>query len=180
MRHVFGIAAVLAVILFAAQCVVAQESAATLAVRGDVLHPGQWSVADLRQQFAKKIQTVKFTSGADKEQHMGTGVPLVSLLQAATPKTEKVPKHYDLTFLAILEALDHYRVFFSLAELIPTCGRAQAWLIWDMDGKPLSGKEAPFRLVVLSDQGHDRFIYGIASVTLLDGTKIMTQLAAGR
>ena len=180
MRHVFGVAAVFAAILLVAQCVKAQESAATLAVRGDVLKPGQWSVADLKQQFAKEIQTIKFATEADRAQHIGTGIPIISLLQAATAKTEKVPKHYDLTFLVILEAHDSYRVFFSLAELLPACGRAQAWLVWDMDGKALSGKEAPFRLVVLSDQGHDRYIYGIASVTLVDGTKLATQLSAGR
>jgi hypothetical protein len=179
MRNVFGVAAVFVAIFLAAQCVEAQDSAATLAVRGDVLKPGQWSVADLKQQFAKEIQTVKFTSGADKAQHMGTGVPLVSLLLAAAPKTEKVPKHYDLTFLVILEALDHYRVFFSLAELIPTCGRAQAWLIWDMDGQTLSGKEAPLRLIVSSDLGPDRHIYGIAGITLVDGTKLANRLTAG-
>ena len=180
MRRCFGIAAVFAAVLLGAPCGEAQESASTLAVRGDILKPGQWSVADLKQQFAKDIQTVKFTSGADKEQHVGTGLPLVSLLLAATPRTEQVPKHYDLTFLVILEALDHYRVFFSLAELLPSCGRAQAWLIWEMDGKALSSKEAPLRLVVSSDQGHDRFIYGVTSVTLVDGTKLAAQLSAGR
>jgi DMSO/TMAO reductase YedYZ molybdopterin-dependent catalytic subunit len=180
MRNVFGVAAVFAAILLATQCAEAQDSVTTLAVRGDVLKPGQWSVADLKQQFAKEIQTVKFTSGADKEQHMGTGVPLVSLLLAATPKTEKVPKHYDLTFLVILEALDHYRVFFSLAELLPACGHSQAWLVWEVDGKALSSKEAPIRLVVLSDQGHDRYIYGITSITLVDGTKLAARLPAGQ
>lgn len=151
-----------------------------IAVRGDVLKPGQWAAADLKQQFAKEIQTVKFTSGTDKEQHMGTGVPLISLLQAAAPKTETVPKHYDLTFLVILEALDHYRVFFSLAELLPACGHAQAWLIWNVDGKSLSGKEAPIRLIVSSDAGPDRHIYGIASITLVDGTKLASQLISGK
>jgi hypothetical protein len=108
------------------------------------------------------------------------GIPLISLLQEASPKTEKVPKHYDLTFLVIIEAHDLYQVFFSLAELLPACGNAQAYLIWDVDGKPLSANEAPFRLIVSSDRGHDGNIYGIASITLVDGTKLASQLAAGQ
>jgi hypothetical protein len=179
-RNLCGPVMTLAAVVFTAQFVTSQERAATLAVRGDVLKPGPWAVENLKQQFAKEIQTVKFTSGADKQQQVGTGIPLLSLIQAAAPRTEKVPKHHDLTFLVILEARDSYRVFFSLAELLPQCGHAQVWLVWDLDGQPLSDKEAPFRLAVLSDQGHDRYIYGIASVTLVDGTKLATQLAAGR
>jgi len=169
----------LASILFMTLCVFAQQPA-TLVVRGAVFKPGPWSVENLKQQFANQIQTIKFTPAEDQLQQIGTGIPLLALIQTVAPKTEKVPKHYDLTFLVILEARDSYRVFFSLAELLPQCGHAQVWLIWDVGGKPLSGKEAPFRLVVLSDEGHDRYIYGIASVNLVDGNKLANQLAAGR
>lgn len=161
-------------------CASAQDSGEAIEVRGDIIKPRQWPVRDLKQQFAKEIQTVKFTTGTDQSQHTGTGIPLVSLLQAATPKTETTPKHYDLSFLVILEGRDSYRVYFSLAELLPACGHASAWLIVDMDGKPLPDKEAPVRLVVLSDQGHDRYLYGIARITLVDGTKLAGRLSAGR
>ena len=93
---------------------------------------------------------------------------------------EKVPKHHQLTFLVIVEARDSYRAFFSLAELLPECGRTQAYLIWDVDGKPLSGEQAPFRLVVSSDREPDRSIYGIATITLVDGTQLASQLAGGK
>ena len=79
-----------------------------------------------------------------------------------------------------MEARDGYRVYFSLAELTPQCGAAQVFLVWEADGKPLTGKEAPFRLAVTSDQGHDRYIYGITTMTLVDGTKLANQLAGRR
>ena len=154
----------------------AQDSSATLVVRGDIQKPGEWTVQTIRQQFAKQAQAVTFTAG-DKQPGIGTGIPLYSLIQGAAPRTEKVPKHYDLSFLVVLEARDGYRVFFSLAELTPQCGNAQAWLVWEVDGKPLTAKEAPFRLAVLSDQGHDRYIYAISAITLVDGTKLATRLA---
>lgn len=158
----------------------AQDSVPLIDIRGDVLNARQWTVSDLKQKFADELKSIKYTTGTDNEQHTGTGIPLISLLQASTPRTEKIPKHYDLTFLVILEAKDNYRVYFSLAELLPACGHAQAWLILDMDGKALPGKEAPVRLAVLSDQGHDRYLYGISSITLVDGTKLAAQLPSVR
>ncbi len=164
--------------LTAGHSVFAQGPATGLAIRGDVSKPGVWSVDDLKQQFAKEVQTFKFTLGEDKQQKTGTGVPLLSLIKAAELKTEKTPKHYDLSFMVIIEAHDGYRAYFSYAELSPRVGHAEAWLVWDVDGKPLSGKEAPLRLVVSSDRAPDRCIYGIASMTLVDGIKLANQLAA--
>lgn len=161
--------------LLVAHCALAQVVPSTVSVRGDVQKPGEWSVAALKQRFAGQVQTVKFTA-ADRQPAVGRGIPLYSLIQEATPKVEKTPKHYDLSFLVILEARDGYRVFFSLAELTPECGNAQVWLVWESDGKPLPEKEAPFRLAVLSDHGHDRCIYGIATMTLVDGTKLANRM----
>jgi DMSO/TMAO reductase YedYZ molybdopterin-dependent catalytic subunit len=172
MKRSLGFGIIICVFLWMSILGYAQESPASINIRGDILKTRQWAVADFKSQFGKEIKNLRFTSGEDKVEHTGTGVPLLLLLKAAGPKTEKVPKHHDLTFLVIVEALDHYRVFFSLAELQPSCGNARAFLIWNVDGKPLSAKEAPLRLVVLSDQGHDRYIYGIASITLVDGTKL--------
>jgi len=61
-------------------------------------------------------------------------------------------------------------------QMAPQLGQAQAWLIWTVDGKPLSGKEAPLRLVVPSDKSVDRQIYGINKITLVDGIKLANQL----
>ena len=179
MRRISHSIMILVAITFAGHCLPAQ-GADSLVVRGAVLKPGRWSPQDVQQRLASQIQSIKFNTGRDELQHAGKGIPLISLLQEAAPKTEKAPKHYDLTFLVIIEARDSYRVFFSLAELLPTCGNAQAYLIWEMDSKPLTADEAPFRLIVSSDRGHDRNIYAISSITLVDGTKLANQLAAGR
>ena len=159
--------------------VASAEGSASLVIRGAVLKPGRWSPNDVQQEFRDQIQSVTFSTGKDKAKHTGTGIPLLSLLQKAGLKTEKVPKHHELTFLVIVEARDSYRGFFSFAELLPTCGRTQAYLIWDVDGRPLSGDQAPFRLIVSSDQGSDRNIYGIATVTLVDGTQLAGQPVPG-
>jgi hypothetical protein len=164
--------------LIMACSIFAQVPDAGLSIRGDVSKPGFRSVDELKRQFAKEIQTVKFTIGEDKQQKTGTGIPLLSLIKAAELKTEKTPKHYDLSFMVILEANDGYHVYFSYAELSPQLGHAEVWLVWDIDGKPLTGKEAPLRLVVSTDRAPDRCIYGIATMTLVDGIKLANQLAA--
>ena len=168
----------LTIVLAAAHSVFAQAAATGIAIRGDVSKPGVWSVDDLKRQFANEVKTVQFTIGEDKQQKTGTGIPLMSLIKAAELKTEKTPKHYDLSFLVIIEANDGYRVYFSFAEMAAQSGHAEVWLIWDVDGKPLTGKEAPLRLVVSTDRGPDRWIYGIIGMTLVDGTKLANQLAA--
>jgi len=169
-----------AMILTAAPLAAAQERADTVMVRGDVLKPGPWGIEDLKRQFAKEARTVTFTPGTDKPEKTGTGIPLLALIQAAGPRVEKVPKHYDLTFFVILEARDGYRVYFSMAELLPQCGDARVWLVWDSNGKPLTEREAPLRLVVSSDHGRDRYIYAIKTVTLVDGNKLAAGLASGK
>lgn len=163
----------------------AQDPAATLSVRGDVRKPAQWSVEQLKAQFADQIEEVKFTDKLNKSEKTGTGIPLLSLILAADPKVVKDTKwtlydkmHYYLAFLVILEAGDSYLVFFSLGELMPQFGRADAWLLWDVEEKPLSGKEAPLRLVIPTDPMPDREIYGITKITLVDGIKLADQLEA--
>ena len=158
------------------RCIPAQDSALTLSIRGDIQKPAQWSMERLKVQFAGQIQSVKFTAGKDKQPKDGTGIPLLSVIQAAALKTDPRVGHHDLKFLVILEAKDSYQAFFSLAELTPPQGRnTQAFLIWDVDGKPLPEKETPLRLVLTMD-GEARQIHGVTTITLVDGIKLANQL----
>lgn len=162
--------------LFFAALVPAQTST-VLSIGGDVQTPVQWSIEELRTKFAGQIQEVKFTAGKDSQVKTGTGVPLLTLIQAAGLKIDKANKHHDLAFIVILEANDSYRVFFSMPELMARSGgNVPAWLIWSVDGKPLTGKEAPFRLVFSAEQSQDRLIYGVKSITLIDGIKLANRL----
>ena len=176
MRQQLGWLVLVAAVLFPLRCITAQESATTLSIRGDIQKPNQWSVQELKTQFAGQIQAVKFTASMDKAVKVGTGIPLISVIQAAALKTDQRINHHDLKFLVILEAKDSYQSFFSLAELTPSRGGSPlAFLIWDVDGKPLSAKEDPLRLV-LSAGGDARQIYGVIKITLVDGVKLANQL----
>jgi|WetSurMetagenome_2_1015567.scaffolds.fasta_scaffold75259_1 hypothetical protein len=158
----------------------AQEPAAVLSLRGDLQKPVQWSADELKTKFSAQVKEVKFPGGMDKSTHMGTGVPLLTLIQGVQLKTDPAVKHHDLKFLVIVEAHDGYRVMFSLAELMPQGGNAEAWILWSVDGKPVSGKEAPFRLVVPTDKAGDRAIFGVTQIFLADGVKLANQLKANQ
>ena len=140
-----------------------------LEIRGDVQKPRSWSVDDVKKQFAVEIQTRKRTFGPDKRELSSTGIPLISLLKAAEFKTAKTQKHYDLSFLVIIEAHDGYRAWFTFAELAEGEKENPVLLVWEENGKPVPENEAPFRLRA---GGGDRSIYGITRITLVDGVKL--------
>ena len=172
-------------VLIPLNCLSDQDIASTLAIQGSVQKPGQWSVEQLKEQFAGQIQEVKFRGGADYSDKIGTGIPLLSVIKAAEPRVEKETKwtrkdemHRSMVFLVILEASDSYQIFFTLPELMPEFGDDQACLIWDVDGIPLTGKEAPLRLVFSTDKWPDRGIYGIVKITLLDCNRLADRLKA--
>lgn len=154
----------------------AQEPANVLSMRGDLQKPVQWSADEVKTKFSGAVKEIKYIAGKDKSSHTGIGVPLLSLIQGVALKTDPAVKHHDLKFLVVIEAPDGYQVMFSLAELLPQAGNAEAWLLWSVDGKPLSGKEAPFRLIVTTDKAADRAIFGVTQIYLIDGVKVMNQL----
>jgi len=145
----------------------------SLEIRGDVQKPRSWSVEDVKKQFAGEIQNVKLVIGREKTEITSTGIPLISLIKAAELKTEETPKHYDMSFIVILEAHDGYRAWFTFAELAAGAKENPVMFVWEENGKPLPGNELPFRLRA---SGNDRSIYGITRITLVDGIKLANSL----
>jgi DMSO/TMAO reductase YedYZ molybdopterin-dependent catalytic subunit len=167
---------VAAVLLLPLSFLPAEDAASTLSIRGDVQKPVQWSIEELKSAFASQVQTVRFASGKDKQPRVGTGIPVLSAILAAALKLDPHIGHPDLKFLVIMEAKDSYQAFFSLAELTPPPGRdARAFIVWDVDGKPLPEREAPLRLLLTTD-GEARQIHGLTKITLVDGIKLANQL----
>jgi len=145
----------------------------SLEIRGDVQKTRAWSLDDVKKEFAGEIKTVKSTFGPEKEERTSTGIPLFLLLKATGLKMEKSPKHYDLSFIVIVEAHDGYRVYFTFAELAEGAKENPVLLVWEENGKPIPDAERPFRLRAGSN---DRSIFGIKRVTLVDGVKLANSL----
>lgn len=177
-------------VLFSFNSLSAQESAGTISIKGDIKNPSQWSVEQLKAQFADEIKEVKFMDALSQwKEKTGLGIPLYSVIKAAEPMIEKETKwtnrdrkdsklHSYMTFFVILESGDSFRAFFSLAEMMPEFNPSNVYLIWSKDGEPLTGKDAPLRLVNADDKYPDRGIYAIKNIILVDGNKLAKQLKA--
>ena len=177
MRVPFKTAIFLLSALISLNCLYALDPGATLSIQGDIQKPVQWSIEQLKEQFADQIQEVEFRGT------IATGIPLLSVIKAVVPKVRKETKwtlkdemHRNMVFLVILEAKDSYKVFFTLTELMPEFGDAPAWLVWELNGEPLTDVMAPLYLVSSTDNWPDRGIYGIMKITVADLNILTDQL----
>lgn len=141
----------------------------TFRVEGAVEKPAEWTVGRVLKEFPAEVQTVRFKLRG--EEHAARCVPLRLLIQPALPRLENEVKNHELGFAVFVRGRDGYTVCFSLGELSPEVGRRQVWLALEVDGKPLSGKEGPIRLLVPEDGKPARWTYGITTLTVVDGRR---------
>ena len=195
MKNCFFIVMILSSILLPLNSLLAKESQGSgkvLSIAGAVKNHGQWSIDQLKTQFADQITEVEFWDSLPTwTKRTATGIPLYALIKAAEPDKEKETEwtrrdrsdsvlHSHMTFFVILEARDSFHAFFSLAELMPEFRPAQVYLVWDKDGEPLSGKDAPLRLAIKDAKAPDRGIWGISRITIVDGEKLAEQLKVSK
>ena len=74
----------------------------------------------------------------------------------------------DLARTIVVSSADSYRVVFSLAELDPTRGNRQIYLVNQENGKPLADKDGPWRLVIPADKRPARWIRQVSSIAISD------------
>jgi hypothetical protein len=141
-------------------------SAGTVRVGGAVNKPVEWSIDKLRETFASQLTKVEYVAKGQK--HLSTCVPLLSIVQAAEPMTDAKHKNFSLRLAVVVQAADGYAATFGMGELLPDVGNRQAWLALDMDGQPLSGREAPAKLIVPGDGKPTRAIWGVTRIDVTD------------
>ncbi len=94
-----------------------------------------------------------------------TGVKFLPVLERAGAPVGERLRGSALNTLVVFHAADGYRVTFTLAEFDEKFGNNGAILAWQRDGRELSEKEGPFRLVVPGDR---RAARGIRQVTRIE------------
>ena len=142
---------------------------ATFRVAGAVEAPGEWSVERIEKELPTEIRVLPYKLKG--EDHTARCIPLMTLLRAAKPRVEPTRKNALLAFTVTAKARDGYAVSFSLGELLPEGGNREVWLALDADGKDLSEEAAPVRLLVPGDTKPARWLFGIASLTLVNGAE---------
>jgi DMSO/TMAO reductase YedYZ molybdopterin-dependent catalytic subunit len=155
---------------------------AVLQIEGDVAHPCVLRLDSLRARPAEEIDW-----SHQGESHRYRGIALDALLGscgiepgAGGGAAPKGTKHAGLKLVIVAAAADGYQAVFSYAELAAAGGATKAWLVWDMDGKPLPELMAPLRILVPTDAGGDRCIYQVSRLTVVDMRKVVPTAAASK
>jgi hypothetical protein len=145
--------------------------------------PLDLSIAQIQSDLSAEIKPVDYKSKG--VQHSFNCVPLISVLKEAGVQTDFVmqpgadpkTKNPQVRRVVLVTGSDGYSVVFSLAELIPAIGNRTVWLALEEDGKPLTGTDAPARLIVPDDKMPARAVHQIASINVIDISAPTTQPA---
>ncbi|WP_254509140.1 molybdopterin-dependent oxidoreductase [Anatilimnocola floriformis] len=110
---------------------------------------------------------VKATDYANAETEF-EGVTLADLLQSAGVVFGKELKGKGAATVVVLEASDGYRIPITLLEIDPGTTEQVVLVADQRDGKPLSEKEGPFRLVIPGDKRQIRWIRMVRTIRLVN------------
>jgi DMSO/TMAO reductase YedYZ molybdopterin-dependent catalytic subunit len=127
------------------------------------------TLADL-QTFEHVSARVRSHDGAE---HVYAGVPLAEILKRAGQPAGEDLRGSLLTRYVLVTAHDGYRVLFSLPELDPAFTDRQAILADRVDGKPLSDRDGPLRLVIRGEKREARWIRMVEKIEIASAPEPM-------
>jgi len=139
-----------------------QSSGSELTVGGEVPHPLKLTLAD----FAKLPHQKITTKDTDGKTVTFEGVTLFQLLQAAGIEFGEKLRGKNLALFLVVEAADGYKAVYALPELDPAFNERTIMLVETRDGKPLSGAEGHWRVVVPDEKRHGRWVRKVISLTV--------------
>jgi len=96
------------------------------------------------------------------------GVTLKSVLEKAGVTFGESMKGKRLTNCLLVEAADGYRAVIALPELDPAFTDKQTLLAFLRDGKPLSEKEGPYRIVIPEEKRMARWVRQVTTLRIVD------------
>ena len=139
-------------------------AAAELKIGGAVSTPLVLTLADLRNMPRKKLTVV---NPHDKKTEAYEGVLLEELLRkAGVPQGENL-RGPSMASYILAEAVDGYRVVFSLAELDSGVLDSEVMVADTMDGAPLGAQQGPFRLVAPHEKRPARWVRMLKAITVV-------------
>jgi DMSO/TMAO reductase YedYZ molybdopterin-dependent catalytic subunit len=139
--------------LYAAALTLAQDPPPSIQITGAVKQPMTLTAGDLA-----KMPRASVKATLHGKEYLYEGVWLHEVLKRAGVPQDEALRGKALATYVLAEARDGYRVVFSIAELDPSFIDNQILLADTADGKPLSGTEGPFKIVVPKDKPGARSI----------------------
>ena len=132
----------------------APTSSVVLNVGGEVPKPLKLTAPE----FSRLTRQTIHAKDRDGKEAEFEGVPLVAVLKAAGVKFGSDLRGPALANYLVVEAADGYRAVFSLPEIDPDYTDHIILMADRRDGKPLRKEEGPFRVVVLGEKRHSRWV----------------------
>ena len=151
------------VIVFALPLLVAQ---ALLAQALQITDASGHTTSLTPEQIAELPHVTINTNDHDKPATF-EGVPMSGILSAAGISLGDTLRGPVLAKAVLVEAADGYKVVFALAEFDLAFDSRQIILADKRDGKPLDGKEGPFRIVAPGDKRPARWIRQVISMKVV-------------
>jgi hypothetical protein len=96
------------------------------------------------------------------------GVTLKSVLEKAGVPFGESMKGKRLTNCLLVEGADGYRAVIALPELDPAFTDKQTVLAFLRDGKPLTEKEGPYRIVIPDEKRMARWVRQVTTLKIVD------------
>ena len=134
----------------------------SLAVRGDVAQPLKLEPADLASMPRRSVKA----RDHDGRESVFEGVLVADILKKAGVKQGKELRGELLAGYLLVEAADGYRVVFALPELDEVFTDRIVLLADRKDGKPLSDREGPFRIVVPDEKRPARWVRQVTALSI--------------
>lgn len=138
------------------------QSRSALTVGGEVEKPLNFSAEEIAK-LPRTTLRAKDHSGAESTFE---GVALVEFLKlAGVPLGDKLRGKAVSNFV-VVDAADGYRAVFAVPELDPGFSDRVILLADKRDGKPLSEKEGPLRIVVSQEKRQGRWVRQVTRLTV--------------
>ena len=137
---------------------------AELRIGGAVSTPLVLTVADLKNMPRKKLTVV---NPHNKKTETYEGVLLEDLLHKAGVTQGENLRGAAMATYVLAEAIDGYRVVFSLAELDSGILESEVIVADTLDGAALGAKEGPFKLVAPHEKRPARWVRMLKSITVV-------------
>jgi hypothetical protein len=120
--------------------------------------------ADLEALPHVKVTVSEHSSGSVSFE----GVTLKSVLEKAGVTFGESMKGKRLADCLLVEAADGYRVVIAMPELDPAFSDKQVMLAFLRDGKPLSEKEGPYRVVIPDEKRMARWVRQVTTLKIVE------------
>lgn len=149
-------------IAFAQSGTATTPSPILLTVGGEVTHPLKLNADDLAKLPRRSVRA----KGHDGKEELFEGVELVELLKLAGVQFGEQLRGKDLALFLVVGAADGYRAVFALPELDNAFTDRVVILADRRDGKALTEKEGPLRIVVADEKRQSRWVRQVTGFTI--------------